>query len=273
MAVNSAHGVAFHRGLGTPLYPTSSTPLNKYLNAQSCWAYSVSAYAKPNISVVANGVEHSELNKWVNEFFQDLPDSVPSELPPIESTQTKYYGGEERIAHGSGNSMILAFPGSSSYTGPFYKPEISVLAALLGGESSIKWSAGFSLLSKAAENTGCRVRTRSAIYSDAGLLYVSLNGSAAAIRQAATSVVDAIKSIANGETSKEDIAKAKAQAKFKELEFGQVTGAGLELTGSGLISTNKPYQLDEVAKMYEKVSGDQIKEVSHQPETLEASPS
>jgi ubiquinol-cytochrome c reductase core subunit 2 len=65
LAVNSAHGVAFHHGLGTPLHPTSSTPVTKYLSEESVKTFSSAAYAKSNIAVVANGASHTDLSKWV----------------------------------------------------------------------------------------------------------------------------------------------------------------------------------------------------------------
>lgn len=263
LAVESAHGVAFHRGLGEPVHPTSSAPVTKYLSHDAIGAYSTLAYRKSNMAVVANGAEHSELTKWTNEYFSSIrSDSAPG-IPPISTEQTKYYGGEERIAHGSGNTMVLAFPGSSSLTGSFYKPEIAVLAALLGGKSTIKWSPGFSILGKVAgNNPGVDISTHSAIYSDAGLLYTELNGSATAVRGAAFDVVKAIKDLANGTIDKEAFEKARALAKFKELEYGQVPMAALELTGAGLVANGKPYQLDESAQKIGEVSIEKLQEVS-----------
>ncbi|MCJ1415384.1 ubiquinol-cytochrome c reductase core subunit 1 [Xylographa parallela] len=263
LAINSAHGVAFHRGLGTPLHPSSSTPMTKYLNENYLEAYSKAAYAKPNFAVVANGVEHSELSKWVGEFFTDSPDAAPSDVPAIDMTPSKYYGGEERIAHDAGNSMILAFPGSSSFTGQSYKPEISVLASLLGGQSSIKWSPGFSLLSKATEAyPGAHIMTTHAAYSDAGLLCISINGSSNQVRDASKDVVKALKKVAAGEVSKEEIKKAIATAKFKALESGQNIAAGLELTGAGLVQEGKAHQIDEVGKGIDGVTEDQVKKAA-----------
>jgi ubiquinol-cytochrome c reductase core subunit 2 len=263
MAVNSAHGLAFHHGLGVPVSPASSTPIAKYLSPEAIGSYSAAAYAKPNFAVVANGADHAELTKWVGEFFKDFSQPAIQGLPALESPQSKYYGGEERIAHGNGNTMVLAFPGSSSFTGGSYKPEVQVLAALLGGETNIKWSPGFSLLSKAAsEFPGADVKTKSAIYSDAGLLTVTINGAAGEVRKAAEAAVKTLKAVAAGEISKEDIKKAIATSKFKELEFGENVDAGIELTGSGLVSGGKAYQMDEVAKAIDSVSEEQVKTVS-----------
>jgi ubiquinol-cytochrome c reductase core subunit 2 len=261
LALNSAHSVAFHRGLGAPLEPTSSVPLTKYLSGESIGNFAQSAYAKPNIAVVANGASQAELTKWVGEFFSEAPASAASQLATVAS---KYYGGEERIAHASGNSMVIAFPGSSSFTaGSSYKPEISVLAALLGGQSTIKWSPGFSLLSKAASSfPGASVATTHFAYSDAGLLTIQLSGSAAAVRSASTEAIKAIKSIADGSISQEEFSKAVALAKFRALEEGQNIEAGLVSTGAGLIHGGKAFQIDEVAKGVEAVSIEKLKSVS-----------
>ena len=258
-ALNSAHGLAFHRGLGTPLVPASSTPLSKYLNEASIASFASSAYSKPNIAVVANGANQAELSKWVGEFFKDVSTSGS----PLSSEATKYYGGEERIAHGSGNSFVIAFPGSSSFTaGGSYKPEISVLAALLGGKSTIKWSPGFSLLAKAISSfPGASATTTHLAYSDAGLLAIEFTGSAEAIRGAATEAVKALKSIADGSISNEDFTKAVALAKYNALEEGQNIEAGLVSTGAGLVHGGKAFQIDEIGSSIQAVSADKLKSV------------
>ncbi|KAI9787354.1 MAG: ubiquinol-cytochrome c reductase core subunit 1 [Peltula sp. TS41687] len=264
MAINSAHGVAFHRGLGEPLHPTSSTPLNKYLNANNIQAYASAAYIKPNIALVANGATPEDLSKWVPDFFSDAPTSIPAPMPKLEPKPTKYHGGEERIAHASGDTMIIGFPGSSSFTaGSSYKPEISVLATLLGGEPNIKWSSGFSLLAKtAASHPGAKAFTSHAAYSDAGLLYITLTGSAMAIREMSKEVVRCLKSVAAGEVQKEEMQKAIARAKFQALEAGESLEAGLESTGAGLIQGGSAFQMDEVAKRIDGVTADQIKKAA-----------
>ncbi|KAI9803934.1 MAG: ubiquinol-cytochrome c reductase core subunit 1 [Piccolia ochrophora] len=269
LATNSAHGVAFHRGLGNPLHPTSSTPLTKYLTEDYIAAYADVVYSKPNFAIVANGVGQEELSKWVSEFFADASSTVPKDAPALESVPTKYYGGEERIAHDSGNTIIIAFPGTSSYTaGGSYKPEVAVLAALLGGESSIKWSPGFSLFAKAAAaHPGAKISTTHAAYSDAGLLSITFSGKAGAVRGASEEAVKALKSVAAGNVSADDLKKATALAKFQALEAGQAIDAGLESTGAGLIHGGQAYQIDEVGKSIDAVKPDQVKKVYCVPES------
>lgn len=208
---------------------------------------------------MANGVEDGALNKWVGEFFTDVPAQAASE---IKSEQAKYYGGEERIAHAGGNAMVLGFTGSSSATGSFYKPELAVLASLLGGESSIKWSPGFSLLGKAAQDTPLmHISTKSDIYTDAGLLTISLKGSVQDLRASAPKVVQALKSAAQG-ISEEEFNKAKALAKFKELEYGASTAGGIALTGAGLVRDGKAYQIEEVASAIDGVTVEKVKQAA-----------
>jgi len=228
------------------------------LTEESIKTFAASAYAKPNIAVVANGASQAELSKWVGEFFTEVPSSSSATL---SSEPTKYYGGEERISHDSGNVLVLAFPGSSSFTaGSSYKPEISVLAALLGGKSSIKWSPGFSLLSKAAASTpGASTETTHFAYSDAGLLTIRFSGSPQAIRSASIEAVKALKRISEGSISKEDFTKAVALAKYRALEEGQNIEAGLVSTGSGLVHGGKAFQIDEIGKSVESVSAEKLK--------------
>lgn len=162
--------------------------------------------------------------------------------------------------------MIIAFPGSGSFTSKAYKPEISVLAALLGGQTSIKWSSGFSLLSKATSAyPHVQIKTTQNTYSDAGLLYVSISGNAKQVKAVSEEVVKALKSVASGNVNTEDIKKAIATAKFKALDAGQNVGAGLELTGAGLVQGGRAFQIDEVGKSIEKVTEDQVKKVSERP--------
>jgi ubiquinol-cytochrome c reductase core subunit 2 len=261
MAINSAHSLAFHRGLGNSTASASHTPYTKYLDAETIEHFSKSAYAKSNFAVVANGADHGEFSKWVGQFFDDVP-ATPLQQLTQGSEQTKYHGGEERLAHDGGNAMVIAFPGSSSFTGQFYKPEIAVLGSLLGGKSAVKWSPGFTILGQAKASPTTQVNTTSAIYSDAGLLFTSITGSAQNVAQTAKAAVEAIKKIASGEISSEEIAKAKAAAKFKELENGQDIRAGLQLSGNGLVNNSQAYQIDEVAKAIDGVSEEAVKSVS-----------
>ena len=162
--------------------------------------------------------------------------------------------------------MIVAFPGSGYYTGGAWKPELAVLATLLGGQSSIKWSPGFSLLSKATEAyPSVHISTTHHTYSDAGLLTIAITGSGEQVREASQEVAKSLKSVASGSVSNEEIKKAVATTKFQALESGQNIDTGIELTGAGIVRGGKPYQLDDVGKSIGAVTDEQVKKVcSHQ---------
>ncbi|KAJ5698277.1 Cytochrome b-c1 complex subunit 2 [Penicillium macrosclerotiorum] len=264
VALDAAHGVAFHRGLGSPITPSQTNPYEKYVSADALAQFAQDAYAKSNVALVASGPNSAEVSKWVGQFFKDLPTGTASSQYKVQPTEaSKYFGGEQRIASKTGNAVVIAFPGSSAFGTAGYKAEASVLAALLGGQSTIKWTPGFSLLSKATQGfSQLNVSTQNLAYSDAGLFTVTLSGQADQVGAATKNVVDALKKAAAGEVSSEEIKKATALAKFRALESIQTLETGLEATGSGLIHGNKPYQIGEIAQAIENVSEQQVKEVA-----------
>ncbi|KAJ5833189.1 hypothetical protein N7474_001500 [Penicillium riverlandense] len=264
IAIDAAHGIAFHRGLGSQITPTETAPFEKYLSAEALAEYAQNAYAKSNVALVASGPNTADVNKWVGQFFKDLPSGgTSSQYKVLPSEATKYYGGQQRLPSKAGNAVVIAFPGSSAFGTSGYKPEASVLAALLGGESTIKWSPGFSLLSQATQGfSSLRVSTKNHAYSDAGLFTVMLSGKADQVGAASKNVVDVLKKAAAGQVASEEIKKAAALAKFRALESVQTLETGLEATGSSLVHGSKPYQIDEVAKALEKVTEQQVKEAA-----------
>jgi len=229
------------------------------MNEEYIASYADVVYSKPNISVVADGASASDLSNWVNKFFKDVPATSQSGQS-LKTDATKYYGGEQRISHQAGNSMVIAFPGSDAAGS---KPEIAVLAALLGGKPTIKWSSGFSLLSKATSGaSGLSISATNLAYSDAGLLTIQLSGNAASVRKAAEETGKALNSIANGTVSKDDITKAVSNAKFNILEQAQLRSASLLQTGSGLLHGGKVSDLAAIAKSIDGVNANKLKTVS-----------
>lgn len=238
--------------------PNSSTPYHKYVNEEYIASYADVVYSKPNFAVVADGASTESVSKWVGQFFKDVPAS-PRSGQVLKTEASKYYGGEQRTSFTAGNSVVIAFPGSD-YSAS--KPEIAVLAALLGGQSSIKWNTGFSLLAKATAGTpGLTVSTPHLAYSDAGLLAIQLSGSAASVRKGAEETVKALKSIAEGTVSKEDVSKAIASAKFNALSEAQLRGSSVLLAGSGLLHSGKPFEPASVADAFASVTADKLKTV------------
>ncbi|KAH7155321.1 Metalloenzyme, LuxS/M16 peptidase-like protein [Dactylonectria estremocensis] len=255
IALDNAHAVAFHTGLGSSLYPASSTPFQKYLNEDYVASFADVVYSRPNIAVVADGAASDALSKWVGQFFKDVP-ATPRSGQALKTEASKYFGGEQRTSHTAGNSIVIAFPGSSYNSA---KAEIAVLASLIGGESSIKWTPGFSLLSKATAGTSSlSVSTSNLAYSDAGLLAVQLSGPAASVRKGAEETVKVLKSIAAGTVAKEDVSKAIANAKFNALNEAQARQSSILLAGSGLVNGGKAYETASLAQAIDSVTAEKL---------------
>ncbi|KAK2746233.1 ubiquinol-cytochrome c reductase core subunit 1 [Myotisia sp. PD_48] len=253
-ALDSAHTVAFHKGLGNSLTPSYST---KNISAEGIADFAKGVYTKPSIAVVSNGANAAEVSKWVGQFFADVP--ATGNVSP--SQQSQYFGGEQRVPSQAGNAIVLAFPGSSAFGTSEYKPELSVLASLLGGQSSIKWSTGSTILAEAVESiSGVQVSTKNAAYSDNGLFHITISGSSASsVAQASRKVVESLKKVAAGEVAAEDVKKAVALSKFRALDASQSLSAGDEVTGSSLLYGGKPFSILGTAQSVEKVTDAQLK--------------
>ncbi|KAK3303992.1 ubiquinol-cytochrome C reductase complex CORE protein 2 precursor [Chaetomium strumarium] len=254
VALDAAHSAAFHTGLGEPLYPTPNTPISSYLNEHAVAAFAEAAYTKNTIAVIADGASQTGLSKWIEPFFKTVPAQSST---PLTTAASKYHGGEQRIPKIGGNAMVIAFPGAALGAN---QPEISVLVGLLGGESGIKWSPGFSLLSNATSaSPGATAKAANFAYSDAGLLAIQIKGAAPAVRKVAEEAVKSLKSVAEGGVSQETLAKAIAKAKFNLLSASEVTGTGMVHAGANLIHGGQPLQVAETVKALEGVTGDKLK--------------
>lgn len=260
LALDLAHTAAFHTGLGAPLYPTSTTPIGAYLNESSVANFAQAVYNKANIAVVADGATQAGLAKWIEPFFKSVPASGSSQLG-LNTAASKYFGGEQRSSRVGDSAYVIAFPGASLAEN---KPETSVLVALLGGESSISWTPGFTLLSKAAAAAPyAHAHASNIAYSDAGLLTIQVSGPSNAVRKVTEESVKALRSIANGSVSKEDVKKAIANAKFNLLAAPEISGTGITAAGSNLVHGDKALSIAEAIKGLESVTAEKLKAVSN----------
>lgn len=252
IALEHAHNVAFHSGLGEHRLAISTKFSPSLLPS-----YAQKVYQRGNLAVVANGAAQADLEKWTSEFFKGLPEGTG-----VPSAPTKYFGGENRTYNAAGNAIVIAFPGSQG--DPDAKAEFSVLAYLLGGEASTKWNVGTSAISTAvAELTGVKAVARHAAYSDAGLLTISITGPQNSLAKAGEEVIKAVNSIANA--SPEDLKKAIAQAKFDVLAAAEDRTAGIELVGQSVIASGKAPQVESTVAALEAVTLDTVKNVSLYP--------
>lgn len=222
-------------------------------------AFAQAVYTKPNIAIVADGATQDNLSKWIDPFFRDVPSSSTSPLQ-LFTEASKYYGGEQRTSLSGANALVIAFPGFNLSSD---KADVAILTALLGGESNIKWSPGFSLLGKAAAAApGANIIAKNLAYTDAGLLTIQVTGSPVAVRKGAEEAVKALKSVAESGVTKEVLTKAIAKAKFDLLSANELTGAGMVSAGNSLIHGGKIFEVASALKSYESVTADKVKAVS-----------
>lgn len=222
-------------------------------------AFAQAVYTKPNIAIVADGATQDNLTKWIDPFFRDVPSSSTSPLQ-LFTEASKYYGGEQRTSLSGANALLIAFPGFNLSSD---KADVAILTALLGGESNIKWSPGFSLLGKAAAAApGANIVAKNLAYTDAGLLTIQVTGSPVAVRKGAEEAVKALKSVAESGVTKEVLTKAIAKAKFDLLSANELTGAGMVSAGNSLIHGGKIFEVASALKSYESVTAEKVKAVS-----------
>lgn len=232
------------------------------MSENSVAAFAQAVYTKPNIAIVADGATQDNLSKWIDPFFRDVPSSSTSPLQ-LFTEATKYYGGEQRTSLSGANALVIAFPGFNLSSD---KADVAILTALLGGESNIKWSPGFSLLAQAAAAApGATVVAKNLAYTDAGLLTIQVTGSPVAVRKGAEEAVKALKSVAESGLTKEVLTKAIAKAKFDLLSANELTGAGMVSAGNSLIHGGKIFEVASALKSYEAVTADKVKAVSSDP--------
>lgn len=249
LALETAHDVAFHKGLGSARLALT----NKYLTNKSITAYAKEVYNKGNIAVIASGAPDSALEKWITEFFSEVP--AGTGLPTIPA---KYYGGENRIYSTHGDALVIAFPGSPSF--PSFKAEYYVLSYLLGGETAVKWNPGLSVLSQAVSDIpSVAAVAKHVAYTDAGLLYITITGPGSQLTEAGGKVVKAFKSLAT--VKQEDLKKAIALAKFNALAAAEDRSAELEVVGQSVIASGKVPQVHDTVKAIEAVTPETIKAV------------
>lgn len=256
-ALDGAHSVAFHGGLGAPLIPSAAGPWKKNISPETVSSFAHNAYTKSGLALVSDGNDSANLAKWIGEFFPNVP-TAPLATSAPSNASTNYFGGEQRIPSTAGNAIVVGFPGSSALGTAGFKPEYAVLAELLGGQSHVKWSNGSSLLAKeVALIPGASASSQNNAYSDTGLFTVTLSGSTVGVRKAAYAAAETLRKVAGGQAAAEDVKKAVALAKF-----GAIEHAGDELIGTQLLSGKGAVKFADIAKAFDGVTEAQVKKVS-----------
>lgn len=197
-ALDVAHALAFRAGLGASLF---ASPAGPHFSSEDVKSYASSVFTKAGISVFGTGIDSALLEKLVSKNLSNLPSGAK-----LESSPSKYYGGDSRVLLESHGSQTV-FVGFGS-TGPV-TPELSVIAAHLNASKAIPWSEGMSPFQNLPEKS--TVQTVLLPYSDATLIgWLIQAPTAEGVKAAGQAVVKGVKS----EIKEEDLKKSVKKAKF-----------------------------------------------------------
>lgn len=232
------------RSLGHSLFASPASPITHRQTVDFAHA----AFAKDNIAVLGSGIDSAKLSQLVSAHFGELAASAS-----VSSTPAKYFGGEQRVAfaapHGAENTRAAHGHFFVGFEGAGHKDaeasaNLAVLRALLGGESSVKWSNGVSPLSQIAESIpGARAAAFNLTFSDSGVFGAHVSAPSASVQQAASKVAQAIKNVAGG-LKEEAIKAAVAKAKFERATVLENRTAAHELVSAQLLEAGSVATLE-----------------------------
>lgn len=244
------------RGLGASLFSSPASPISH----SQVVNYAQSVFAKDNIAIVASGIDSAYLSKLVSANFKNVRPNKGN----IQAGSKQYYGGDARISFIPNHAIegprahyghyFMAFEGA----GLDASPELSILRSHLGGESSVKWSTGLSPLAQISEKVaGANASAFNLAFTDSGLFGVYITAPTEKILSTAQEVTKILKE-ATKSISKEDLARAKAKAKF-EVAAAIESRAGIHAAvGGQLLEANKVQLLEETFSKLEGVNSSAI---------------
>ncbi|KAL9933563.1 hypothetical protein V8E36_007739 [Tilletia maclaganii] len=241
-----------HRGVGASLFASAIHPVS---HAQTV-AFARSAVAKNNFVILGSGIDSGKLANLVSKSFSGVSSSGS-----VTKSSSTYKGGEQRVAfaapHGTSSEkahFFLGFEGAA--TGA--KPELAVLRAYLGGESSVKWSAGQSPLSQlAAKDPAVSASAFNLTFSDTGVFGAYVSAPPAKISAAVKSVTAALKEAAS-KLGEEDLKKAIAKAKYDAATSVEARSGSHEAVAGALLESGKVVTLEDTFKALEGVSASSV---------------
>ncbi|KAI8868877.1 LuxS/MPP-like metallohydrolase [Ramicandelaber brevisporus] len=212
--VDAAHKVAFRTGLGNSLFVS---PENDHVTLDSLMAYAERAFNPANVALIGTGVAHSELTAAASAAFGEAF-AAKKAAAAVAEASAKYHGGQLNIERDVDVAQyLLAFP-----TGAASPEAVRVLAALLGGETHVKWGAAQTPLGAAAEKAGpgASIGAFALPSNGAGLLAVHVTATPAKIADAVRAAASQIASFASGSVAASQLRRAINAARVEAGDIG-----------------------------------------------------
>ncbi|KAJ4480858.1 Metalloenzyme, LuxS/M16 peptidase-like protein [Lentinula aciculospora] len=238
-AIEAAHAVAFHNGLGSSLL---AAPHNS-ITHEDIRSFAQSTFTRDNVAVLGTGIDQATLTSLVEQSLNKM--STTSQL---SSSTSSYFGGETRLqAHGGIQTVFVGFGSAGVPT-----PEIVALSAYLSPTPSVKWSQGSSPIA-AALPEGTAVEVIYMPYTDASLFGFLVQGpTGSAVKEAGKVAVQALKTASNG-LKGDDLKKALAKAKFAAASAVDSREGLVSVLGSKVLF-GRESSLDSTLTSLDKVS-------------------
>ncbi|KAK0530830.1 ubiquinol-cytochrome c reductase core subunit 1 [Tilletia horrida] len=241
-----------HRGVGASLF---TSPIHPVSHAQTV-AFARSAIAKNNLVVLGSGIDSGKLANLVSKSFSNVSGSGS-----VTKSASAYKGGEQRVPFAAPHGVaadkahfFIGFEGAATGAAP----ELAVLRAHLGGESSVKWSSGLSPLAQlAAKDPSVQASAFNLTFSDAGIFGAHVSAPSAKLTAAVKSVTAALKEAAS-KISSEDLKKAIAKAKYDAASSVESRAGSHEAVAGSLLESGKVATLEDTFKALEGVSASSI---------------
>lgn len=244
-AIDTAHTIAFRRGLGNSLFSASEHPVK----LEDVKAYASKVYSADNVALLSTGP--SDISSSLSKYFSGL-----SSTGQAQSAKSQYFGGEQRLnlPH-DGHALPSAF---ISWGSTSLSPAHTVLAELLGSGSNIKWNKGLSPLAAIEE---ADVKAVNFDYSDASLFGFAVQSSSESnVKKASQKAVEAFKKIAQNGVESTQLQAAIAKSKFNYTLYADSADGWKQINGNGLINNNLK-SLDQVLGEFDAVSASSIQQV------------
>jgi len=247
-ALDTAHALAFRKGLGSSLFASPAGPV---ITSEDVKAFASSVFTKSGVSVFSTGIEPSKLSKLVEKGLSTL-----SSGSAASSVASKYFGGESRVlidSHGP-QTIFIGYGAPGPIT-----PELSVLTAHLSATPAVKWSDGeVSTINNLPKGT--TAQTVLLPYSDATLFGLLVQApDAESVTQAGKAVVAALKE-ASGTIKPDALKKAVAKAKFNAATALDTREGLLDAASLQILTGSQP-SIESTFSGIEKVSGSAASQV------------
>lgn len=248
-ALEVAHSLAFRTGLGASLFAKTHDSVTE----DDIRSFARASFAPDRVAIVGAGLSAAQLGDFLQSSLGKKEATHQFEL---KTSQSKYFGGETRVAaHGGPQTVFIGF-GTAGAGG---SAELATLAAYLSPTPSIKWPTGAARVAGEALPEGTKVESIYFPYSDAALFgFVVQATNPTALREAGQVVVESLKKVAKpGAVAEGELAKAVAKAKFSAASAVE-NRDGLALALGTKILSNEPVTIDANLAAFSAVSASSL---------------